>query len=64
MQQVAMVCSACHRQIHKTFTEKELEQEYNTIAALKTQPEIDKFVRWIESKPHGIVREGRRRGFR
>ena len=56
MQQVAMVCPACHRQIHKTFTEKELEQEYNTIEALKIQPEIDKFVKWIESKPHGVTR--------
>lgn len=59
-----MVCSACHRQIHKTFTEKELEQEYNTIKALKTQPEIDKFVKWIEGKPHGVVRQNGRRGER
>ena len=51
-----MVCPACHRQIHKTFTEKELEQEYNTIEALKTQPALDKFVKWIESKPHGVAR--------
>ncbi len=56
MQQVALLCPACHRQIHKTFTEKELEQEYNTIETLKSQPEIAKFVKWIERKPHGVVR--------
>ncbi len=59
-----MVCSACHRQIHKTFTEKELEQEYNTIESLRAQPEIDKFVKWIERKPHGVVRENGRRNVR
>ena len=64
MQQVALVCSACHRQIHKTFTEKELEQEHNTIEALRTQPEIDKFVKWIENKPHGVVRENGQRSAR
>lgn len=64
MQQVAMVCSACHRQIHKTFTEKELEEQYNTVESLKVQPEIDKFVRWIENKPHGVVRENGRRNNR
>jgi hypothetical protein len=64
MQQVSMLCSACHRQIHKTFTEKELEQEYNTIEALRTQPEIEKFVKWIEGKPHGVVRENGQRNVR
>lgn len=57
MQRVALLCSACHHQIHKTFTEKDLEQEYNTIENLRTQPEIDRFVRWIEDKPHGVIRD-------
>ncbi|MGB3682464.1 MAG: HNH endonuclease [Rubrobacteraceae bacterium] len=57
MQQVAMVCPACHRQIHKTFTEKELEQEFNSIEKLQEHPAIDRFVRWIERKPHGVARK-------
>lgn len=64
MQEIALVCSACHRQIHKTFTEKELEQEYNTIESLLAQPEINRFVKWIENKPHGVVRENGRRNTR
>ncbi|MGF1470147.1 MAG: HNH endonuclease [Rubrobacteraceae bacterium] len=60
MQQVALVCPACHRQIHKTLTEKELEQDYNTIESLRAQPALEKFVRWIENKPHGVVRENGR----
>lgn len=57
MQQVVMLCPACHRKIHKTLTEKELEQEYNSTAALLEHPEIEKFVSWIENKPHGLARE-------
>lgn len=57
MQQVALVCPACHRQIHKTFTEKELEQDFNSIEKLREHPDIDRFVRWIERKPHGVARK-------
>lgn len=61
LQSVALLCPACHRQIHKTLTEKELEREYNSVAALRAQPEIEKFVRWIEDKPHGVQKPGRGR---
>jgi 5-methylcytosine-specific restriction endonuclease McrA len=55
------LCPACHRQIHRTLTEKELERGYNTVETLLSHPEISRFVRWIEDKPHGVVtyREGR-----
>jgi len=49
------LCGVCHRQIHRTLTEKELEREYNTVEALLTHPGISRFVRWIERKPHGVV---------
>ena len=42
---------ACHRQIHRTLTEKELEREYNTVEALLSHLGISRFVRWIERKP-------------
>ena len=45
------LCGACHR----TLTEKELEREYNTVEALLSHPDIFRFVRWIERKPHGVV---------
>ena len=60
MQRVALLCPACHRQIHKTFTEKELEQEFNSIEALLGHPDMVKFVRWIEVKPHGVARQANR----
>ena len=52
------LCTACHRQIHRTLTEKELEREYNTVEALLSHPDIFRFVRWIERKPHGVVSRG------
>ena len=56
------LCGACHRQIHRTLTEKELEREYNTVEALLSHPDIFRFVRWIERKPHGVVARDLRTG--
>ncbi|HET7478670.1 MAG TPA: hypothetical protein VFJ72_04040 [Rubrobacteraceae bacterium] len=55
------LCPACHRQIHRTLTEKDLEREYNTVEALLSHPDILRFVRWIERKPHGVIGRGARR---
>lgn len=42
----------CHRQIHALFTEAELGQRYNTVEALLEVPEIQKFVKWVRTKPN------------
>jgi hypothetical protein len=52
------LCGACHRQIHRALTEKELEREYNTLETLHSHPDIFRFVRWIARKPHGVVARG------
>jgi 5-methylcytosine-specific restriction endonuclease McrA len=57
------LCAACHRQIHRTLTEKELEREYNTVEALLSHPDISRFVRWIERKPHGVIARGGRTNY-
>ena len=44
----------CHRQIHATLTEIQLARNYATIEALKSHPEIAKFIRWIRNKPAHI----------
>lgn len=63
LHRTASMCSSCHRQVHRTLTEKELERDYNTVEALRSHPEIEKFVRWIERKPHGVAsRSDGRRG--
>lgn len=43
-------CSRCHRTIHATISNKELERNYATADALRGHPEIAKFVEWVRSK--------------
>jgi 5-methylcytosine-specific restriction endonuclease McrA len=53
-QQIVLICQACHNQIHALFTEKELEREFNTLAAIAAHPEIARFRDWIRDKPAGF----------
>lgn len=48
------VCRDCHRAIHATFSNKELEREYNTVDALLAHKGFAKMVRFI-SKQDGRV---------
>lgn len=50
---ILMVCRPCHNHIHDVFTEKELAHHYNTREALLADERIDRFVRWIATKPAG-----------
>lgn len=41
----------CHRAIHANFSNVELARSGNSTAALRANPEIAKFLRWIAAKP-------------
>ena len=61
-ERVAYFCRSCHSHVHAIFTEKELENKYNTIAEISEHPEIRKFVSWIKEKPaHFKVRAKRKK---
>jgi hypothetical protein len=45
-----LVHRICHRKVHATFTEKELEKRYSTWAELRTHEEIIKFIAWVAKK--------------
>lgn len=45
-----LIHKICHRKIHATFTEKELEKKYHTWEELRAHPEIQKFVEWVQKK--------------
>ena len=54
----------CHRKIHATFSEKELEKRYNNVEALLSHEDIQKFVEWVKDKPPSFYdssRETKRR---
>ncbi|MEM9584229.1 MAG: HNH endonuclease [Pseudomonadota bacterium] len=41
----------CHKEIHASLTEAELARRYNTPAALKTHPRLEKFISWVQKRP-------------
>ena len=45
----------CHTKIHHTFTEKQLEREFNTVEKLLGHDEIEKFVAWVKKKDPEFV---------
>ena len=49
------LCVACHFQIHKMFSEKELADKYSTVEKLKNAPGVGKWVEWIREKPAGFA---------
>lgn len=51
---VAWLCRACHSFAHSVLTEKQMEQDYNTIGRLLDHPDIRKFVTWVRTKPPGL----------
>jgi len=54
----------CHNEIHATLTEAELARDYSTIAALRAQPRLAKFIAWVAKRPpdfHSKTPGGRRK---
>jgi hypothetical protein len=45
-----LVHMICHRKLHATFTEKELEKKYHTWEELRAHPDITSFVAWVQKK--------------
>jgi hypothetical protein len=46
------VCRPCHSQLHRLYTEKQLEREFNTIELLKAQPDVQTWIAWICKHPN------------
>ena len=42
----------CHRQIHALFTDTQLAAKFNTAEAILQDPAMQKFIRWVETKPN------------
>lgn len=51
-----LLCGPCHRHVHQTFTEAELERDYPTLEDLSAHPGIQRFVGWISNKRQGTAR--------
>lgn len=49
--QTAWLHRICHRQIHAWFTESELERLHHHVEALRSHPEMARFLEWVRRKP-------------
>lgn len=57
-----LLCVACHRQVHYLFSNKELENELNSLELLRVNPDIQKYLKWIRNKdPNFLPSKGIRR---
>ena len=45
-----LMCVNCGDIIHKLFTNKELEKEYNTVEKLNSNEKIQKWANWVGKK--------------
>lgn len=43
----ALLCAACHRQLHALYTNRELAHSYASLDALKADPSVQKFISWV-----------------
>lgn len=46
-----MLCSPCHKFLHRTFSNAELAGDYHSLDTLSTHPEVKKFVTWLRKQP-------------
>jgi hypothetical protein len=44
------LCRPCHSTIHVHLTEKQLEQDYASLEALRQHPEIARFIKWVRKQ--------------
>lgn len=52
----------CHRTIHASLSNKQLEREYSSADALRAHPEIATFIGWVAGKHPDFHAPTRRRG--
>ena len=58
---IAWLCRPCHKHIHRLYSERELADRLNSIAALRHDAAISHFVEWLANKPVGFKPKARRR---
>lgn len=59
--ETAPVHPICHRTIHATLGNKELERSYPSAEALRAHPEIARFIQWVSGKEPDFHAPTRRR---
>ncbi|MEM9887832.1 MAG: HNH endonuclease [Bacteroidota bacterium] len=58
--ETVLLHNICHQKIHSVFTEKELKEDYNSVAKLRAHEQINKFVKWVRKKEIGFYEKNKR----
>jgi hypothetical protein len=48
--ELTILCNACHKMVHRIFTNKELESEYYDLPRIKNHPDLRKFLAWVQKQ--------------
>ncbi|QDT16239.1 hypothetical protein CA12_23390 [Alienimonas californiensis] len=51
--ETVLLCRPCHKTVHATFTEKELERDYDTVEALRNAEALHGWISWIRKRKPG-----------
>ncbi|RUR52675.1 hypothetical protein [Vreelandella populi] len=57
---ILWLCHACHRHIHRLYSERELADQFASREALLANEEVRHFVEWLSTKPAGFKPKSRR----
>lgn len=47
----ARLCPACHKFLHRTFSNAELAGDYSSVEALLEHGDVRRFVAWVRGQP-------------
>lgn len=62
--ETVIACKSCHEFIHRTWTNKELRDTYNTVESVFSDDRYQKFLKWLMKQPiersvKTVLRNGR-----
>lgn len=55
LERTVSLCGPCHRNVHASLSNGDLEKGYDSVEALREHPGVRKFSEWIRTKPHGTA---------
>ena len=60
--ETVLLCEDCHKQIHATLTNKQIEKSHASIETLKEHEEIAKWIAWRQKHPGAVVSHKQTKG--
>jgi 5-methylcytosine-specific restriction enzyme A len=45
------MCRPCHKQLHAIFSNRQLDEFYDSVETLRSLPQLQPFLKWIRKQP-------------